>query len=363
MVQFNIQKCGIVTGLYNKTGNPLIQEGNCSAGRFHLINLGKRDLRARLVIPEQLKDSRFLNGWTQKLPQNRTRSEAESDRSWEKGGQFKLAGEEALADFSEHNPGSWFVSDATNWPYNECHFVIENGMMLPLPADSFPAHGKHYVFAIDPEGSASFPLIDIDEPGTFRSLRQAFYVPKIIHEGVPIGLLDEIPGTGRPLVCAFRGAVGQIFKEKDYSGRGTSKRADIHDNIVTWLRAPETYWSVIKDMINGMPVDFGCYGKIRLPHATYCHTYWLEDDDNNLSCLKVFPPQEGDERGGITLAQGPEFLLSVSKVFSFEIKNAYIGTNGNDVRTIMIRDHILTTIEGDYKHRPLASFLAFSFPE
>lgn len=127
--------------------------------------------------------------------------------------------------------------------------------------------------------------------------------------------------------------------------------------------------AVIKDLINGRPLNFGGYGWISFELNPYNHTYWIKNRSEDIYCIKTYPDPEGKISAGVAFDINPYFLFEVAKVFGLGfIQDAYIGTNGRDVRIVIPRDGkpepITSTLDGKflgtYLQRPLTNFIAFS---
>ena len=361
MNQFNIMPLGKRIAV-----KPVVHEGRFRGGVYHLIEINRDHYRARYIAPEKFKDPQFVEGWDQRVPQGRMVPGESLEIARAKGGEFMTAGEPKLREFVRANPGVLFISDASNNPFNEGHFAIAEGRILPLPPNSFPLQGRHYVFSTA-GGEISFSLIDVGNEAEVRSIEEGFFLSKIIYEGKPIDLLDEVPGTGRISIANFRGHIGQIFKENEYSQMNSLERIEIHSQLIEYLRDPVRYFTVLQNILSGGAHDFGKHGKLILKQNTYAHTYWIETDDPMVCCLKTYPSSDGKSSAGVTFSEGPHFLLALAKEYNIHIRNAFIGTNGRDVRIIMPKDgnpEALTSMIdgislGDYFKRPLASFVAF----
>ena len=286
--------------------------------------------------------------------------------------ELQAAGRAALEEKTRSDPNLLLVSDASNSPFNEGHFAIRSGQLLPLPKRSFPITGKHYVLSIT-DGSISFPLVDTNDPDSVRSASEGFFVSKIVHDGAPIRLLDIVPGTGVPSISNYRGHIGQIFMENDYSPKNSPRRALIHNKLMSYLRDPLAYSMVVKSIASGHAVFFKRQGLlIRFKQNPYNHTYWIESEGGRLFILKTYPNKEFGKPAGVTFNDGPDLLFEVAGTYSFKINNAFIGTNGRDVRVVIPKDGEpepirtlenypnLTLGDGKYFDRPLANFIAFS---
>lgn len=361
MYEFNIKPLG-----QRVKAHPVIHEGRYRGGVYHLIEIDRRPCRAKFVVPEKFKDPQFIQGWDQRLPQGRMPQGKPFDIAWAKGGEFKTEGGATLKEFVRANPGVLFVSDASNHPFNEGHFAIAEGKILPLPSNSYPLQGKHYVLSTA-GGQVDFLLIDVESEAEFKLVEEGFFLSKIIHEGKPIGLLDEVPGTEKRLIADFRGHIGQMFKEDAYSEMNSPEKIGIHSQLIEYLRNPQQHLTVLQDIINGCPCDFGDFGKLVLPQNTYTHTYWIEAEESMIYCLKTYPSPDGKSSAGVTFAEGPYFLLAMAREYNITVRNAFLGTNGKDVRIILLQEGkpetITTMIDGtslgNYFERPLANFLAF----
>ncbi len=345
----------------------VIHEGKYRGGIYHLLRLDTKKLRAKFNIPTQFSDPAFLDGSNQRMSQGRMVQGPEMQAAFAKFGEFWQTGQVSLDKFLELNPDTCFISDATNAPFNEGHFAISNGKLLPLSPNSHPLTGKHYVLSTA-NGTVSFPVVDVEDKVSIQAAEEGFFVPKIIHEGQSIGLLGKVPGTGQISISDYRGHIGQLVKEAEYSDMNSQRRVDIHTQILEYLRNPRQYMAVLQNIISGQPVDFGQHGEIVFSLNTYNHTYWLETNAGTLYCLKTYASSDGSV-AGVTFDDGPDLLFAIGKRYNLKIKNAFIGTNGRDVRLVPINKgraervtHSLDNIPlGDPRSlgRPSANFIAF----
>ena len=353
-----------------KLGAPVeIHEGAYRGGLYHLIKIDPERVRARFIAPEVL-NSHLVNGLDQALAQGRLTDEKEIGRISSRAKELQAAGKVALDEMMGNDPKVLLVSDASNSPFNEAHFAIQDGRLMPLPNGSYPTTGKHYVLSTA-EGRVSFPLVDTGDPGSVRSAAEGFFVPKIIHEGSPLRLLDEVPGTDTFSFSYYRGHIGQIFNDKAYSEMNSPKRAEIHTQLLEYLRDPVRYARFVRDIMFGLPVKFGEHGAIKFSPMVYNHTYWIESTAGDIYLFKTYPSRTMGKTAGVTFNDGPDLLLEVAETYGFGIRNAFIGTNGKDVRVILPKDgkpEPIRTIEnypnqtlgdGKYMDRPLVNFITF----
>jgi len=366
MVQFNIIKIGTLP--VQASGPKLtIHEGSYSNGRFHLVQTDLRQFRAHLGISPEFADAGFVSGHDQAFIQGRMEKGPEIDKMRGRHAEFMAAGKKEFEAFLNQHPEFVLISDATNSPWNEGHFAVHGGKILPLPKGSHPVSGKHYVLQIK-DGKISFGLLDTDNAKAARDVEYAIFVPKVVHEGRPIRLLDEVPGTGRIAISDHRGHIGQIFQENSYSERGSEKRASMHTELIALLRDPRAYIDVLRNIIRGLPFNFNRYGEIALPLNTYNHTLWVETEDGKVFLVKTYPRPGLKDSSGISFDNIPEFLFELGRAYGFTVRNAYIGTNGKDVRVIVpgrngpaaITNSLTGDPLGDYFEKPLTSFIAFT---
>lgn len=119
------------------------------------------------------------------------------------------------------------------------------------------------------------------------------------------------------------------------------KRAAIHMQLLGYMRDSNTYRRILNKIIAGRSISFRQYGQIELRKNTYNHTYWIEAKDGSFYCMKTYRDKENDVRvpSGVTFEEGPFFLIEIAEKFGFKINNAFIGTNGGDVRIIARDQH------------------------
>lgn len=349
---------------------PLIREGTFHKGDnykikyiYHLIGIEQGQFAANFVVPEKLRHTEFLadNYFRQKICQGRMTDREELDKSIATMKEIRKAGKEALDDYFSESQNISFISDASNFPYNEGHFVIDGGKILPLPEDSYGFSGKHHIFKINENGEPSFGVVDLESPTSISKINQGFFVAKIIHEGDAIRLLDEVPDTGQISISNFRGHIGQIFNENAYSNNDPARKAEIHTELLKYLSNPVKYREILEEIVRGRPVSFGKFGEIKFPLNSFNHTYWIESTLEDLYCLKIYPGAE------VTFEDAPDLLFEIARENSLSINNAYIGTNGRDVRIITPQNGHLEAISksldnqllGDYFDRPLSNFIVF----
>jgi len=348
-------------------------EGRYSAGYYALIKHDLRQLKASVVIPDRLK---HLEGYSQKVIQGRMLNAARIKEVFtDKNKEFRMAGSEALTGYVRDNPDFAFASDATNWPYNEGHFVIKDGEILPLPPASHFVTGKHYMLKVT-DGRISFEVVDTDNEGSCASVQQGIFVAPMVIGGRAIRLLDEIPGTGVVSIANFRGHIGQIVLESAYSEMNTKKRVDVHTLLVRYLRKPKIYRQILDDIVNGRSVSFGEQGEITFQLNRYNHTFWIETETGEIYCFKTYPILDSNVKGeihGVTFDECPDLLFGIAVQYGFRIKQAFLGTNGKDVMIIINENGQPTPVKnvigdngeaidlGDYFKRPLSSFIAFNY--
>jgi len=346
-----------------------INEGTYSGGRYHLIQTDLRSFRAELRIPTQFQHPVFLESYNQELYQGRMLKGPELERLLDARAVFRDAGEAEMMAFIKKNPSFVFLSDASNYPYNEGHFVIKEGKLYPLPPTAYPLKGKHWSLQTQ-GGNIKFALVDLDDPASVASAHEGFYVHKVIHEGKPIRLLDEVPGTGLLSITCCRGHINQIFRENAYSEQNSQKRCDIHSALMEYFRDAKKYHDILQRIISGKAADLSTCGKIKLPLNTYNHTFWIEAGSGEIYCLKTYPDPEGKSPAGVTFNEVPDFLLKIGAEYGFKINNSYIGTNGKDVRIVVPPlspgaepEPISHSLDGSpfwkFDLRPLANFIAF----
>jgi len=372
MQAFGVTHLGAKKGFYGDRAVN-IYEGKYNGGNYHFIELNKSRLQAEFVLPDQLKLADHLAGYDQLLVQGRLSDPKTIPTVIAKMLELQKAGKPVLDQYVKTHPRAAFISDASNYPFNEGHFAIRDGEILPLPPESDKIKGKHYVLSTA-GGKVSFPLIDTNDPESVRSAGSAFFVPKIVHEGKPVGLLEEVPGTGVVSIANFRGHIGQIFLDNAYSEMNSQKRVDIHTKLMDYLRDPSRNLANLQMIIKGLPVNFDKYGPISLPQNVFTHTYWLESDSASLYCFKTYPSSDG-KSAGVTFSQGPDLLFEIANVYRFDLQNAYVGTNGKDVRVILNNNGTPEPIrstetkitspsrilgDGKYFDRPIGNFIAFS---
>lgn len=347
----------------------VIHEGKYRNGIYHLFKLDRDASRADFISPPQFSDPAFTQGWSQKKPQGRMVPGEEFDRAFAKPKEFWEVGKQHMDNFIRTHPLAYLISDASNNPFHEGGFAISGKRLLPIPTGSYPIFGKHYVLSTA-NGRVSFPIVDLEDESSIRNAEEGFFVPKIIHEGQPIRLLDEVPGTGQISIADYRGHIGQLVKEAGYSEMNSQRRVDIHTQILEYLREPRQYMAVLKNILAGQAIDFGQYGPISFSLNTYNHTYWLETDGGALYCFKTYASPDGSA-AGVIFGDGPDLLFAIGRQYNFKIKNAFIGTNGRDVRMVFIDSgqpirliHSLDGIAlGDATSfaRPSANFIVFSW--
>ena len=365
MAHFEVQSRGIRPE--SRAPHFTITEGAYKGGMYHLINLGSRGLRAELGVPKQFHDQSFLVGANQALGHGRMTDITLTREAQAKAKEFQGAGQPLLSEFVLTHPNVVFISDASNSPFNEGHFIIQDGKLLPLPPDSQAVSGRHYVLKTSGD-KISFPLVDTQDENSVRAVGEGFFVPKIIHEGKAIGLLDEVPGTGQLSIADYRGHIGQLFIETAYAEHGSPKKAFIHTRLLDYLRDPINYRAVLQDIVSGRAVNFGEFGDVIFPQNTFNHTYWIEAESGEIYCFKTLPALAGMPAPGVRFADGPNLLFEVANEHGFGIRNAFIGTNGKDVRVILNQDGKLEPLSlslegaafGKHLERPIANFIAFS---
>jgi len=366
---FRVQKLGILPA-HVSGPNLTIQEGKYSGGRFHFIQTDLRKFRTNLRIPPQFQYPVFIENYDQALYQGRMVKGRAIDKVLETRDVFREAGKAEMAIFVKQNPSFVFLSDASNYPYNEGHFMIKDGKLFPLSPTSPPLSGKHWSLQIR-DGNINFAIVDLDNSASIMSAHEGFYVHKVIHEGKPIHLLDEVPGTGQLSITCCRGHINQTFRENSYSEMDSPKRAEIHTELVEYFRDARKYLDVLQTIIKGRAVRFGKYGEIKLPLNTYNHTFWLETESGEIYCLKTYPDPEGKIPAGVTYNEVSDLLLKIAGEYDFKIKNSYIGTNGKDVRLVIPSTNtgdgpepIAKALDGSsfwkFDLRPLANFIAFT---
>lgn len=345
-------------------------QGLPSAGIHTVTSIARERAFARFVAPKVFEDKAFLDGYDQRLCQGRISDEDTLGKAKSKFQEFQKAGSPAQAEFLSKHRENCLISDASNYPFNEGHFVIKDGNMLPLPQGEVPVSGKHYVMDTT-GGGISFPLIDLENKDSLQDIESAFFLAKIIHEGEPIGLLDRVPGTEKLLISDFRGHIGQIFHDDAYSKMNSPERIVIHSQLIKYLWDSIKYQQELQDILDGKMHDFGeGEDKItkKLPQTRFHHTYWIEGDNAQIYCVKTYPGiLNPSEFPGVSFAEAPYFLQAIADAYEFAIKNAFIGTNGRDVRTIIVNNKLRETISetsggtslGDYFGRPLPNFVAF----
>jgi hypothetical protein len=366
---FGVKKLGMVPT--HISGQKLdIHEGKYSGGRYHLIQTDLRNYKAELRIPPQFQYPIFTENYNQALYQSRLSKGPALDKVLETRYVFREAGKAEMKMFASKNPSFVLFSDASNYPYNEGHFIIRSGKLYPLPPTSYPLKGKQWSLQVR-DGAVNFGIVNLDNQYSISSVNEGFYVHKVIHDGKPIRLLDEVPGTGQLSITCCRGHINQIFKENTYSDMDSPKRAEIHTELIEYFREAQKYRDVLQDIIKGKAIRFGVHGEIKLPLNTYNHTFWIETQSGEIFCFKTYPNPEGKGSAGVTYNDAPDMLLKIAGEYGFKIKDAYIGSNGKDVRIILPPQQpgaepepISKALDGSpfwkFKLRPLANFIAFT---
>ena len=210
----------------------------------------------------------------------------------------------------------------------------------------------------------SFPLVDTADPAGLAAVEDGFFVPKLVHEGRTLDLLEIVPGTTHYLISYLRHHLNQLFKENEYSTANSPERARINGELIAYLRDPGNYLSLLRDIVAGKQVAVNPKGFIE---NDYNHTYWLECEDEKLRCLKTYPTNDGLQIG-ITFRETGNFILAIAKAYDLSVRNVFLGTNGKDVRVIVpqdgrlepLRHDLAGNIFGNYLNHALANFIYFS---
>ncbi|MFC1510917.1 hypothetical protein ACFL5U_00820 [Candidatus Margulisiibacteriota bacterium] len=357
MIRFNTQLKGRIDLGSRRAVH--ITEGTYRPGHyFHLIRLDMRSLQARFMAP-----SESLKGIDQRLAQGRLSEQTDVGAALGAVKNIQSAGQDPLQEHVAQHPATVLVSDASNYPINEGHFVIQQGKKLPLPQGAEPIHGKHYVLTTR-NGLIKFEVVDVDDAASVQQAEEGFFVAQIIAEGQPIQLLDTVPQTGRISIADFRGHIGQIFVEAAYSEMNSPERVDIHNELIEYLRSPERYKAILEKIVSGQSVTLSGRKK-QLPLNRFTHTYWLESEAGDIYCLKTYLSAD---RAGVTFNDGSILLMEIAAAADLSIRNAFIGTNGKDTRIISLEQNHLVTIAaakdgtsfGTHFDRPLPNFIAFT---
>ena len=361
------QKLKIYEGKYFR-----YKKGNLSTkGTFHLI-MDLNNFHAKTIFPAKLNEPGFLKGCDQALAQGRMMDGTDAiKRAKEAIERFREAGKLEMGNFIERNPSWVFLSDASNYPCNEGHFAIADGKLLPLPPGSDILKGSHWVLKTH-DGNIDFALVNLEDPDSarsdsIRSVGEGFFVHKIIHEGWPIDLLNEVPGTGQRSISDCRGNIGQFVNEAKYPEMNSEEKAKVNAELLNCLRDPQKYARLLSDIINGRCFNFGKNGNIPLELNTYNHTYWIKTVSGNVHCLKTYPDPEERSPTGVTFSGSPYLIIEIAKLFDFWIEDAFIGTSGRDVRMIIQKDDkpelISSAFDGTLLWKtpldPLPNFIAF----
>jgi len=340
-------------------------------GNFHLI-MDLNDFYAKTTFHAKFKEPDFIKGCDQALIQGIMDGTDAIKRAKEAIERFREAGKLAMGNFIEQNPSWVFLSDASNYPHNEGHFAIADGKLLPLPPGSDILKGHHWVLKTH-NGKIDFALVNLDDPNSdwsdsIRSVGEGFFVHKIIHECNPIDLLDEVPGTEQRSISDCRGNIRQFVNEAKYPEMNAAERSMVNTELLEYLRDPQKYEKVLRDITNGGCFKFDKNFDITLKLNTCNHTYWIKTDSGNVHCLKTYPDPEEKSPTGVTFSGSPYFILEIAKLFSFRVKDAFIGTSGRDVRIIIPNkdgkpELISKAFDGTplWKSElsPLANFIAF----
>jgi len=312
---FKVTKLGVLPVLASGQ-EPKIYEGKyfrykkgllSTKGNFHLV-MGLNNFHAKTIFPAKFNEPDF-------------------QRSSE------------MANFIEQNPSWVLLSDASKYPYNKVHFAIADGKLLPSPPGSDILKGHHWVLKTY-NGNIDFALVNLDDPDSarsdsIRSIGEGFFVHKIIHEGSPIDLLDEVPGTEQRSISYCRGNIEQLVNEAKYPEMNAEERSMVNAELLEYLRDPQKYAKVIRDIINGGCFKFDKNFDITLKLNTCNHTYWIETDSGKVHFIKTYPDPEERSPTGVTFSGNPYFILEIAKLFGFHVKDAFIGTSGRAVRIII----------------------------
>lgn len=336
---------------------------------FQIVPINK-DLRAEHVIPtESLALAKnFPDSVHQKLTSGRMVG-TEIEPALDLWSSLSNVGGElmGLLDVSK----VVFITDASNFPFNEGHFVIREGQVVKLPKNLYQPAGKHFFMCISKSGEVSFKAVDLDEADSYKDIWQAFMVPVVMYKGETLQLLDKIPQTDTYFISEVRGHIGQIFDENSYSEKGEPKKAFIHEQIIKWLREPDKYLLEIKKALKGGNFYWGELNGVKieeaLPRMIYNHTYWVETKDGELLLIKIYPKENA--KSGVKFEDSGALLKTILNPVGKIPDNAYIGTNGRDVRLIVPNDGTLRAIsetaEGlkldfkGYLERGLGNFIVF----
>jgi len=332
-------------------------------GGFHVIP-GLQNFRAKMVIPPPFENPDFIKNCNQALNQGRMLDGPEKQKALEAANRFKNAGRSEMEKFIKQNPGLVFLSDAVDYPSNECRFMIKNGKLLPLPPGSYPLFGKHWMATTN--GQLDFKLVDLSDPASVQAAGEGFFVHKIVDNCEEIEPAEEVPGTGLPSVTYCRDDIEHLVNEAKYSDEMNSlKRSEVNAKLVEHLRRNENL-GILQGIVNGRPLNFGSYGWISFELNPYPRTYWMTNRSGEEFCIKTYPDPGGKSPAGVAFDVIPYFLFEVAKVFDLGIvRDAYIGTGGKNVRVIVMRDGApepILTINGKYLSHlqiPIPTYVAF----
>jgi len=339
-------------------------------GIFHLVEIDPSMVRARFVAPPEFRSQEFVNGFSQALPQGRMTKGPALEMTFAKAKEFQAAGKRALDKFLTENPSTLLVSDASNAPFNEGHFAIQDSAILPLPEGSQPPAGKHIVLSTR-FGEVNFFPVKTDSFPSVSAAAEGFFVAPVVQKFIPSDLLMPIVGTDSYMISNFRGHIGQIFNDS-HSKMDSPERIRIHTELLKYLRNPRLYAAILSEIVQGKKVDIAGIGKMAFKQQVFTHTYWIRSDEGTIFALKTYPFPAGKYPPGVRFAESYNLLSAVAREYGFGLEDAYIGTNGRDVRIITLKDGQPVTIEKatdgtplyeaeDKNHfrRQLANFIAF----
>lgn len=322
-------------------------------GIFHLVEFDPAKVRARFVAPPEFYRPDFVNGFSQALPQGRlTQGEAILDRALATAkGAFQEAAKRSINSFLAENPGTLLISDASNAPFNEGHFAIQESEVLPLPEGSQPITGRQMVLTTR-NGEVDFFAVKPDSFPSVSAAQEGFFVAPVVQKFIPLDLTMPVKGTDSYMISNFRGHIGQIFDDS-HSKQNSPERARIHTELLKYLRDPRLYSAILSDIVQGKKVDIAGIGKMAFKQQVFTHTYWIRSDEGAIFALKTYPFPTGKYPPGVRFAESYNLLSSVAREYGFGLEDAFIGTNGRDVRIITLENGQPVTIEKAADGTPL----------
>lgn len=339
-------------------------------GIFHLVEFDMNNVRARFVAPPEFSKQEFVNGFSQALPQGRMTKGPALEMTFAKAKEFQAAGKRALDKLLAENPMTLLVSDASNAPFNEGHFAIQGSEILPLPAGSHQIEGRHIILTTR-YGEINFFPVKTDSFPSVSAAQEGFFVAPVVQNFIPHDLLMPIKGTDSHMISNFRGHIGQIFDDS-HSQMDSPERIRIHTELLKYLRDPRVYGAILSAIVQGRKADIEGIGKMAFKQQVFCHTYWIRSDDGTIFALKTYPFPAGKFPPGVRFSETYNLLSAVAREYGFGLEDAYVGTNGRDVRIITLENGQPVIIEKaadgtplyeseDKNHfrRQLTNFIAF----